>query len=185
MNSIKNSLTRKIGPLPAWAWLAGLGVIIYVIRKRQAAANQNAAAQSDVPFVGPYGEDAGPGGPYTNQPSITPQPAVPPIYIYPPGGHHYHRHHRHKHHPKHGGIVHGGGKPSRKKHRHDHDTGNVHGGRHGNRATGGVATHGRVGGSRVKRSPSHEHQQQPRHKETSAGAKNSHAGKTATHRARK
>lgn len=38
MNDLKNTLTRKIGPLPAWAWFGIFVVAIYLYRKHTASA---------------------------------------------------------------------------------------------------------------------------------------------------
>lgn len=62
-DSIKNALTRKIGPLPAWAWFLIGGAALWYYRQRTAAnssdASQAAAADStNTPaYYGPYGQD--------------------------------------------------------------------------------------------------------------------------------
>ncbi len=39
IDNIKNSLTKKLGPLPAWAWLLITGVAIYLYRKHEASSS--------------------------------------------------------------------------------------------------------------------------------------------------
>jgi hypothetical protein len=41
VNKIKTTLTRKIGPLPAWAWLAVLGGVLLYMRRKTSAATQS------------------------------------------------------------------------------------------------------------------------------------------------
>lgn len=56
--NIKASLTKKIGPLPAWGWIAGLGGFLYW-RHRQAASSTSGAGGA---YASPYGVDTGGGG---------------------------------------------------------------------------------------------------------------------------
>lgn len=44
MKKVKAAFTRKIGPLPAWAWLAILGVVVYAYRSRNSALGTAAAS---------------------------------------------------------------------------------------------------------------------------------------------
>lgn len=46
MGSIGQSLQRKLGPLPVWAWALIAGIGLYVIRNRNSGANQSLAAQN-------------------------------------------------------------------------------------------------------------------------------------------
>lgn len=57
-SSIGNSLKRKLGPLPVWAWAVIAGIALYVIRSRQAPSAQAVSAaqqqnQSDIPPQAP------------------------------------------------------------------------------------------------------------------------------------
>lgn len=40
-NKISNALTRKIGPLPAWAWLLGLALVLYYYRKMKGGSSSS------------------------------------------------------------------------------------------------------------------------------------------------
>lgn len=58
MSDIKGALTRKLGPLPAWAWAAVAGVALFLYRRHQGA---QAAATDTTPttsYYGPYGQGA-------------------------------------------------------------------------------------------------------------------------------
>lgn len=46
MNKIKHALTRKFGPLPAWAWLFVAGATYYFYRKYTAASSSNTSTTS-------------------------------------------------------------------------------------------------------------------------------------------
>lgn len=88
----KNALTRKIGPLPAWAWFGIGGGALYLYRQHQAqtqaGANPNApsSAPSDVnPDTGlPWNIDPNTGEPYGDTGTVSSGggPTNPP----PPGG---------------------------------------------------------------------------------------------------
>lgn len=108
MSGIKNALTRKIGPAPAWIWAAIVGVAIFLYRRNSAGAavggggSQQAA---DTAYYGPYGQNPydisgsagfGGGGPTGGGLGDTPVdtlpigsgsgPTAPPIInIAPPG----------------------------------------------------------------------------------------------------
>lgn len=81
-----NAFTRKFGPLPAWAWLLGVGAGIYLWRKHEAASSTSpattaASAPSGGGFGGGFGGggdsgDASGGGAGTPTPTPTPIPAV-------------------------------------------------------------------------------------------------------------
>jgi hypothetical protein len=63
MGGVKNALTRKIGPFPAWVWAGVAGVALYFYRKSQgssAAASTNPAGT--LGYYGPYGQDPYSGG---------------------------------------------------------------------------------------------------------------------------
>ncbi len=64
--NIKAALTRKIGPLPAWAWLAITAVAIYIYRKREGSSSGSSTTPNTANVV--TGE------------------AVYPQYQYPGGG---------------------------------------------------------------------------------------------------
>lgn len=62
-DSVKNALTRKLGPLPAWAWFLIAGAALWYYRQRT-SANSADAAQADAAnaantpaYYGPYGQD--------------------------------------------------------------------------------------------------------------------------------
>jgi len=79
---VKASLTRKIGPLPIWAW-AGIAFIgIWYYRNKLSAAAQPSTTTSDVPtYVGPIPNPWE--GPVTGPPIVT--APGPPITINVPG----------------------------------------------------------------------------------------------------
>lgn len=141
MNSIKNALTRKFGPLPAYAWLGIAAVGIWWYRKRQAATGQTTgqSATGSIPYVGPWGQQPYPigggggggnggggnggGGDGNGGPGPGGGPPPIPIGYKPPkhhdhdhggdhGGHKHHHDHDEKHHPKH--------KPGMKRERKEH-----------------------------------------------------------------
>jgi hypothetical protein len=60
MNNIKNALTRKLGPLPAWAWAAIAGLGLWWYRNHTAGAAASAGQAADTSYYGPYGENAYP-----------------------------------------------------------------------------------------------------------------------------
>lgn len=84
---LKSELTKKIGPLPTWGWVAagvGMGVLFLYLKNKNAASNtasttgvNNPAAGSDLGQGGYYLGDAGSGGtipqlPALNNTSTTP-----------------------------------------------------------------------------------------------------------------
>lgn len=105
MGKIGQSLKRKVGPLPMWAWLGIAGVALYLYRRRQAAsaaANPDTGSSTtpDTADYGPYGDGAygdssgagsggsdGSGGGDSGTGTTgsgTTQPAAPVINITPP-----------------------------------------------------------------------------------------------------
>jgi hypothetical protein len=104
MNRIKAALSRKIGPLPAWAWALIAGAALFFIRRAQGGAVAAGPDQSGAPppsYYGPYGQDAypiqgsgapgggdtGTGNPAGGPPQITVNPPAPTTPG-PGGGHH-------------------------------------------------------------------------------------------------
>lgn len=62
---IKQALTRKLGPLPAWAWLAIAGVAIFLVRRGSGggSSTQGAATQNyDAGYSAGYGDASSLGG---------------------------------------------------------------------------------------------------------------------------
>lgn len=63
MSNIRTALTRKLGPLPAWAWFLIGGVGLFIYRQRLSAAGsandqaQVAASDGTTGYYGPYGQD--------------------------------------------------------------------------------------------------------------------------------
>lgn len=61
MNNVKNALTRKIGPLPAWGWLVLIGAALFFYRSRSGGASsaqdQAQADAANPAYYGPYGQD--------------------------------------------------------------------------------------------------------------------------------
>lgn len=57
---VKAALTRKIGPLPAWAWLAGLALVALWWRRSHSSAATSSSGQSDT--AGVTGGGTGGGG---------------------------------------------------------------------------------------------------------------------------
>jgi hypothetical protein len=80
MKGIKAALTRKFGPLPAWAWLAIAGGAYYLWRRRQGATtggsgstqgDPGSAGVGDTPAGTPGGSgDSGGGGGSQDQPPV-------------------------------------------------------------------------------------------------------------------
>lgn len=62
MNSVRNALTRKIGPAPAWIWAVVVGVAIYFYRRRTGATQTatDSGANQTLGYYGPYGNNAYP-----------------------------------------------------------------------------------------------------------------------------
>lgn len=97
-NAIKNALTRKIGPLPAWGWFLIGGVALVIYRRRMSAAANSAdqaqAAAANPAYYGPYGQDNYPigggsgmgGGGAGTDPGTTTTPAPPTIIVNQGGG---------------------------------------------------------------------------------------------------
>lgn len=56
MDDIKGALTRKIGPLPAWAWFGIAAVALYLYRRHTESAATQQSQATDTANVGPYGE---------------------------------------------------------------------------------------------------------------------------------
>lgn len=58
--SIKQSLTRKLGPFPVWAWVIGVGAILYVVRSRTSGgagtSGSVAATQAEAGLVAAEGQ---------------------------------------------------------------------------------------------------------------------------------
>lgn len=69
MSNVKKSLTRKIGPLPAWAWAIIAGVAIYVYRSRRAlTTGAGTPASADVNSPSVSDQTGGGQSPVTLQP---------------------------------------------------------------------------------------------------------------------
>ncbi len=47
LNNVKNALTRKLGPLPAWAWLGILAVSVYLFRRSRGGTPTIATSDAD------------------------------------------------------------------------------------------------------------------------------------------
>ena len=88
---VRAALTRKLGPLPAWAYLIALAVGLYYYRQRQAAKAAAAAAAQQAPVSITYGTQTTPGIDNTGSgsgsgggPPPVPEPPPPPTDGGPP-----------------------------------------------------------------------------------------------------
>lgn len=86
-DSIKETLTRKVGPLPAWAWVS-LGAGLYLLYRWRHGSTQQTAAQSlglplgdNLGSLGTGGGNAVTGDTTTQPPQVIPYqpPPVPPV----------------------------------------------------------------------------------------------------------
>ena len=64
MDRIKNALTRKFGPLPAWAWLGLIALAIYYYRKHQSSSSTGTGSVATVPPTPQPGQVLEPGESY-------------------------------------------------------------------------------------------------------------------------
>lgn len=49
LNRVKKALTRKIGPIPAWGWLAALAAALFLYQRHRAATGAGASSTVNVP----------------------------------------------------------------------------------------------------------------------------------------
>lgn len=81
MNNVKNALTRKLGPLPVWAWALVAGVLLYYYRNRSGAVGTQSGTGTGSVAPGPglqpllpdqsYYDPATPGQFFTTPPDTT------------------------------------------------------------------------------------------------------------------
>ncbi len=106
------ALTRKLGPLPVWAWALGSGVVLYVVRNRQGGGSgggilgslgfaSGGTGTSASPAGGTTGEPgpAGPAGP-TGPAGKVPKAKKPPRHRKKKKHRPHRRHHRAHGHPR-------------------------------------------------------------------------------------